>query len=77
MKVPAKYAPILFGFFLSGFMTVMVSGISTFRALGNSDGVLSLWFSNWIASWGIAFPMVLIMAPIVHRLVAKMIASDA
>ena len=30
--IPARYAPILFGFLLSGMMSFLVSGLSTFRA---------------------------------------------
>jgi hypothetical protein len=77
VKIPAKYAPILFGFLLSCFMSLMVSGISTFRALGLEDGFFALWFSNWITSWIIAFPVVLVVAPIVRRMVAKMVVHDA
>ncbi len=69
--IPAKYAQILFGFVLSGLMSCLVSGISTWRATG-SDFELALWASNWIASWAIAFPAVLIVAPITRRIVAKL-----
>ena len=32
--IPARYALILFGLLLSGFMSLIVSGLSTARALG-------------------------------------------
>ena len=72
--IPARFAPILFGFILSGLMSLMVSGLSTFRALGLVDGFAGVWLGNWAVSWGIAFPVVLVVAPITRRIVAKLVA---
>ena len=72
--IPARFAPILFGFILSGLMSLMVSGLSTFRALGLVDGFTGFWLGNWAVSWSIAFPVVLVVAPITRRIVAKLVA---
>ena len=72
--IPARFAPILFGFILSGLMSLMVSGLSTFRALGLVDGFAGVWLGNWAVSWAIAFPVVLVVAPISRRIVAKLVA---
>ena len=74
--IPARYALILFGLLLSGFMSLIVSGLSTARALG-SDGLLLAWASNWFASWVIAFPVVLVVTPIVRRIVARLTTPPA
>ena len=71
---PARFAPILFGLILSGLMSLMVSGLSTFRALGLVDGFFGTWMGNWAISWAIAFPVVLVVAPITRRIVAKLVA---
>ncbi|WP_425503955.1 DUF2798 domain-containing protein [Sedimentitalea arenosa] len=73
--VPARFAPVLFGFILSGLMSCMVSGISTLRAVGLTEGVLGEWMSSWALSWAIAFPVVLVVAPITRRLVALLVKS--
>jgi hypothetical protein len=73
-RLPARYAPILFGFLLSGFMSLIVSAIATFRALGLKDGFLFAWLTSWIPSWIIAFPVVLFVAPLVRRIVARLVA---
>lgn len=70
--MPARFAPILFGLLLSGFMSLIVSGVSTVRVLGMADGVLGAWMANWASSWAIAFPTVLLVAPIVRRMVARL-----
>jgi Protein of unknown function (DUF2798) len=75
LKLNPKYAPILFDLILSGMMSLIVSGILTGRALGVSDAFLALWPVNWLDSWAIAFPTVLVVGPITRRLVA-MLVSD-
>lgn len=72
-----RYAPIIFGLLLSGFMSLIVSGIATLRAIGMVDGFPGLWMSAWIPSWLVAFPTVLVVAPIVRRLVERMVRDRA
>jgi len=67
-----RYAAYLFGFFLSCFMTFMVSGLSTLRALGLADHFMRIWLGNWLISWAISFPVVLIVAPLMRRMVATL-----
>lgn len=68
-----RYGHYLFGFLLSGFMSFMVSGIATFRAIGLPADFLSLWMEAWIPSWVVAFPIVLVVAPIVRRIVDRVV----
>ena len=70
--IPQKYAQILFGFILSGLMSCMVSGVATLRALGLSPDFAGNWMTSWLASWALAFPAVLVVAPITRKLVARM-----
>jgi hypothetical protein len=70
--IPARMAPILFGLILSGLMSCVVSGIATWRAVGAHPGFIGDWAGSWIVSWAIAFPTVLIVAPITRRIVAAL-----
>jgi Protein of unknown function (DUF2798) len=72
-----RFAPILFGFVLSALLSLVVSGISTFRNAGLVDGFLSLWIGAWLPSWFVAFPVVLLMAPLARRLVGLLINAPA
>ncbi|MGB3406631.1 MAG: DUF2798 domain-containing protein [Jannaschia sp.] len=74
--VPARFAPALFGFILSGLMSCLVSGFATVRAAGFVEGVFGLWMGAWIGSWIIAFPTVLVVAPVTRRLVKRLTASS-
>jgi len=71
--VPARYAPVLFGFVLSALMSFVVSGIATFRNAGLVDNFMNLWIGAWLPSWLIAFPVVLVVAPIAPRLVGLVV----
>ena len=71
-----RYAPILFGFLLSGFMSLIVSCIATVRALGFVEDFFPIWGSAWISSWIVAFPVVLMVAPVVRKIVAKAVKAQ-
>lgn len=70
--LPARFAPILFGLLLSGLMSLIVSGVATLRAAGAGPEVPGLWMSSWAFSWAVAFPTVLVVAPLVRRAVARL-----
>ena len=57
----------------SFFMTFLVSGVATYRALGWGPGVFETWMESWMISWAVAFPTMLIMMPVVRRAFAKII----
>lgn len=73
--IPQKYGPMLFGLILSGLMSLLVSGISTLRAVGITDGVLSLWATAWLTAWLIAFPTVMLVAPFTRKLVSTLVTK--
>lgn len=72
--VPARFAPVLFGLLLSGLMSLIVSGIATLRAVGfaGEAGFAGIWMGSWLFSWAVAFPAVLVVAPLARRLVARL-----
>jgi hypothetical protein len=65
---PRRSAPYLFAFVLSGFMTLVVSGVATLIALGPVAGIAMVWMGAWITAWVIAFPALILIRPLVHRL---------
>jgi hypothetical protein len=70
MRLPARYAPVLFGLLLSGLMSFVVSGIATLKALGPMPEMPGAWMASWAIAWVIAFPTVLVVAPLVRRIVS-------
>ena len=71
--LPARYAPALFGFILSGLMSLLVSAISTLRAAAPGADWLPLWMGAWLTAWAIAFPVVLVVAPLTRRIVHRLV----
>jgi hypothetical protein len=70
-----KYELLIFGLLLSGAMSLLVSGISTLRALGLSGDFVPMWIAAWLTAWVIAFPAVLVAAPLTRRVVQRLVAS--
>lgn len=70
--IPQRYANLVFALLLSGIMSFIVSGLSTFRAAGWTPEAWMLWLGNWVTSWAIAFPIVVVVAPLVRRIVARL-----
>jgi hypothetical protein len=71
---------VVFGFLLSGFMSFVISGVSSLRNFG-VERVLdqpSYFFQGWMtayfSSWLVAFPVVLFVAPMVRRIVGRLFA---
>lgn len=73
-RIPARYAGILMPFLLSFIMTCIISGVSTFLALGFTREALGAWPVAWGMSWIFAFPTVLVVLPIVRHLVSVLVA---
>jgi Protein of unknown function (DUF2798) len=73
--IPARFAPLAFGFVLSCMMSLLVSGIATFRNVGLIDGFLAIWMGAWLPSWLIAFPVVLAVAPLARQVVSSLVKS--
>ena len=75
MTFPRKFEPLLFVFILSGLMSLVVSGISTWRAAGIADGFMGLWAGAWGTSWVVAFPVALFVAPLARRAAARLVTA--
>jgi hypothetical protein len=73
-KLPPRFAPVLFALILSGIMSLLVSGIATARAVGVTDLFLYKWITAWLFAWAVAFPGVFVLAPLVRRVVERLVA---
>ncbi|WGH80113.1 DUF2798 domain-containing protein [Jannaschia ovalis] len=67
----ARYAPIPFGFILSGLISRLVSGIAAGRAAGTAEGMLELWMRNR----AMATPALRIVAQIAPRRAARLVRA--
>ena len=74
--IPRRFEPVVFGLVLSGLMLLIVSGVATLRVAGLTPAFPTQWLGAWLPSWAIAFPAVLIVAPLARRLVARVLRPD-
>jgi hypothetical protein len=74
--LPKRFAPLLFSLTLSGLMSLLVSGISTYRAAGLGPGFPSLWCGAWLMAWLFAFPAVLLVTPVARSLVGWLVRAE-
>ena len=75
--IARRYSPLLFALILSGVMTLLVSGLSTFRAVGLVQNLVQLWLGAWLTSWCVAFPLVLVIAPLTRQLVERLVRAES
>jgi hypothetical protein len=71
MKIPARFSNLLFGGMLSIIMVTIISGAVVLTNQGYDSEFFRHWFRGFITAWPVAFPTVLVVAPFVRRVVAK------
>ncbi len=70
-RIPARFAPILFGAILSAIMVSVISAVLLVVAdQGLTSGFFVHWSKEFLTTWPIAFPTVLIVAPVVRKWVS-------
>jgi hypothetical protein len=69
MKLPSRFASILFSLMVSLTMSCIVAGISTFSTISFSNDFFMSWIVAWGKSWPIAFPILLTVVPMARKLV--------
>lgn len=74
-KLPAHYAQWVMPFLLSVFMTCIVSLISTLRTVGMIPGLAGIWLQAWGWSWLFAFPVLLLILPVVRKATSAIVET--
>lgn len=72
MRIPARFAPVLFSALLSAIMVCIVSAFVLATSQGIHSELLAQWLRSCLTTWPIAFPTVAIVAPWVRRIVGRM-----
>ena len=74
MRIPARFAPILFSALLSAIMVAIVSAFVLATTQGITSGFAGQWLKSCATTWPIAFPTVAIVAPWVRGVVGRITA---
>ena len=65
-RIPKKYGHFIFGIIQSGITCAVATGIASLPAKA-----LSYWATSWLASWMTMVPIVLLAAPLIHRIIER------
>jgi hypothetical protein len=74
MRIPSRFAPVLFGALLSVIMVGIVSAFVLATSRGIDAGFPEQWLRSCLTTWPVAFPTVLLVAPWVRQVVGRMTA---
>jgi hypothetical protein len=74
MRIPNRFAPIVFGGLLSAIMVAVVSAIVLALNQGIHQGFAWQWLRSCVTTWPVAFPTVTVVAPWVRRVVGRVTA---
>jgi hypothetical protein len=74
MRIPARFAPVLFGALLSAIMVAIVSAFVLATSQGIDAGFPAQWLRSCMTTWPVAFPTVLLVAPWVRGVVGRLTA---
>jgi hypothetical protein len=72
-KLPATWLRFALPMCTAVFMTFLVSGVATWRALGSVPGMVWTWMVSWFIAWLIAAPTMFFMMPLVRRWLLRII----
>lgn len=72
MRIPARFAPILFSALLSAIMVCIVSAFVLAVSQGINSEFPAQWLKSCVTTWPVAFPTVAIVAPWVRRIVSRL-----
>ena len=72
MRIPVRFAPLLFSALLSAIMVAIVSAFVLITSQGLQPGFVAQWTRSCLTTWPIAFPTVFVVAPLVRRMVARL-----
>jgi hypothetical protein len=72
MRIPARFAPLLFGALLSAIMVGIVSAFVLATTQGFHAGLPAQWLKSCLTTWPVAFPTVTVVAPWVRGVVGRL-----
>lgn len=73
-KFHPKHLVWLMPLILSGIMSGSISCLNLLMNKGLIEGFIGIWLRTWSISWLMAFPIILVMLPLVRNFLMKFVA---
>lgn len=74
-KLPVRLFQPVFGLFMAIFMSFLMSGAITALNIGLPPDFVSRWMHSWGVAFSLAYPAILIVAPIARRIALRLVES--
>lgn len=71
-----RFAPVVFALFMAFFMSGIMSLVVTTINIGFTDDLVLRWLNSWPMTFAIAFPTIMVVAPMVKRIVSRLILQE-
>jgi hypothetical protein len=71
-----KYQSVVFAFFMALLMSCLMSLVITVHNIGLVPDLFSIWLQAWAFAFMVAFPAVMLVAPLVRKLVATLVRTQ-
>lgn len=67
--ISSKHYKVVFSFFMALLMSGIMSFVISVFNIGLVSNIITIWLKAWSFAFIIAFPTILMVSPIVHKLV--------
>lgn len=74
--ISRKYQRVVFSFFMALLMSGIMSFVISVFNVGLVSNIISIWLRAWSFAFVVAFPTILVVAPLVHKLVAMVLQDE-
>jgi len=74
--ISRKHHKIVFSFFMGLLMSGIMSFVITAFNVGLVTNIISLWLKAWSFAFMVAFPTIMIISPVVHKLVSLVLHDE-
>ncbi len=74
--IPRKYQKIVFSFFMAFLMSGIISFAMSLVHTGLAKTLFSVWLASWQIAFIVAFPCIMLVAPVVNKFVALVLEKE-
>ena len=74
--ISRKHNQVVFSFFMAFFMSGIMSFVISVFNVGMVTNIITLWLKAWSFAFIVAFPTIIIISPVVHKLVSLVLHEE-
>jgi len=74
--IARKHHKVVFSFFMALLMSGFMSFVISVFNVGMVTNITTIWLKAWSFAFIVAFPTIIIVSPVVHKLVSLVLHED-